>query len=292
MCEDSKAENTRLLDEYKMRQMEEYAIWEEEENTSFANFMSASREAFEWIKVSYCIKHGESGDVTNIGYGCSWGTGAGAGNAGYKKGIEIENHMESLTYGQNPLDIKHIHDEAWLIDGAREWTMEGVPEEYTRQLEIFDGEQNNIQVAIEALRETIQARLTSHEAEANARMDAFVDKQADSLNDREIKVIESVKTERLAYEAEIDALRVEVQWGIKELVWKLGYTQGYKFGGHDGEDSKILAQITDLKDQYDAKIQELLTKLQQRVDAEINAAELAYDAAQKAVDDLQTQENE
>ena len=54
--------------------------------------------------------------------------------------------------------------------------MEGVPEEYTRQLEIFDGEQNNIQVAIEALRETIQARLTSHEAEANARMDAFVDK--------------------------------------------------------------------------------------------------------------------
>ena len=42
--------------------------------------------------------------------------------------------MESLTYGQDPIDIKHVYDEEWLIQGAVDWTMEGVPEEYARQI--------------------------------------------------------------------------------------------------------------------------------------------------------------
>ena len=96
--------------------------------------MAESREAFHAIKASYCLKHGTENDVTSVGYGCSWGTGAGVGNAGYKKGIEIEAHMESLTYGQDPIDIKHVYDEEWLIQGAVDWTMEGVPEEYARQI--------------------------------------------------------------------------------------------------------------------------------------------------------------
>ena len=58
LLEDSKAENTRLLTEYKEFVEEAYAEWEEKENNEFAAFMAASREAFEWIKVSYCLKHG------------------------------------------------------------------------------------------------------------------------------------------------------------------------------------------------------------------------------------------
>ena len=218
-CEEAKAENTRLLDEFKEAQMDAYAAWEAKENSEFAAFMAASREAWEWILVSYCLRHGEAGDVTHVGYGCSWGAGAGAGNAGFKKGIAIENHMESLAYGQDPIDIKHIHDEQWLIDGARAWTMAGVPEEYARQLEIFDGKQDAIQASIDAERLALEARLTAHEAAANARMDALADAQAAALLAREEAVIAAVETDRLALEAEVDAFRVEVQWGIKELVW-------------------------------------------------------------------------
>ena len=124
--------------------MDAYTAWEAKENAEFAAFMAASRDAWEWILVSYCLRHGETGDVTHVGYGCSWGEGAGTGNAGFKKGIAIENHMESLTYGQDPIDIKHIHDEAWLIEGARAWTMEGVAEEYVRQLDIYGGKRDAI----------------------------------------------------------------------------------------------------------------------------------------------------
>ena len=286
-CEDSKAENSRLLEEFKDQQKQQYADWEAFENADFARFMAESREAFHWIKASYCLKHGTENDVTSVGYGCSWGTGAGVGNAGYKKGIEIEAHMESLTYGQDPIDIKHIHDEAWLIDGARAWTMQGVPEEYQRQLDIFDGEQARIQATIDELRQALQARLTQHEADANQRMDDLANRKAAQLLAREDKVIAEVDGFRLGLEAEVDAFRVEVQWGIKELVWQLGYTQGYKFGGHDGEDANIMAQITDLKDQYEALIQKQTALMNARVQSERDAAELAYAAAQKAADDLQ-----
>ena len=270
--------------------MDAYTAWEAKENAEFAAFMAASREAWEWIMVSYCLRHGEAGDVTHVGYGCSWGAGAGTGNAGFKKGIAIENHMESLTYGQDPIDIAHIHDEAWLIEGARAWTMEGVPEEYQRQLDIFDGKQDAIQASIDAERVSLEARLTAHEAAANARMDALADAQAAALLAREQRVVAAVETDRLALEAEVDAFRVEVQWGIKELVWQLGYTQGYKFGGHDGEDANIMAQITDLKDQYEALIQKQTAIMVKRVADERAAAEVAYAAAQKAADDLQAHE--
>ena len=289
-CEDSKAENQRLFSEFVAAQMAAYAAWEAKENAEFAAFMAASRDAWEWIMVSYCLRHGEAGDVTHVGYGCSWGAGAGTGNAGFKKGIAIENHMESLTYGQDPIDIAHIHDEAWLIEGARAWTMEGVPEEYARQLDIFDGKQDAIQASIDAERVSLEARLTAHEAAANARMDALADAQAASLLAREQRVVAAVDADRLALEAEVDAFRVEVQWAIKELVWQLGYTQGYKFGGHDGEDSNIMAQITAQKDAYEALIQKQTAIMAQRLADERAAAEVAYAASQKAADDLQAHE--
>ena len=115
--------------------MELYTEWEANENRIVDDYLAASRDAWEWIKTSYCLKHGQAGDVTLIGHGCSWGEGAGSGNAGWKKGIPIEKHMDALTYGQDPIDIKHVYDEQWLIDNAREWTMQGVPEESARLLD-------------------------------------------------------------------------------------------------------------------------------------------------------------
>jgi hypothetical protein len=57
-CDDSKAENQRLFSEFVAAQQAAYAAWELKENTEFAAFMAASREAWEWIMVSYCLKHG------------------------------------------------------------------------------------------------------------------------------------------------------------------------------------------------------------------------------------------
>ena len=47
--------------------MAAYAAWEAKENAEFAAFMAASRDAWEWIMVSYCLRHGEAGDVTAVG---------------------------------------------------------------------------------------------------------------------------------------------------------------------------------------------------------------------------------
>jgi hypothetical protein len=268
----------------------QYAAWEEKENSEFAAFMAASREAWMAIQVSYCLKHGQAGDITQVGHGCSWGTGAGAGNAGFKKGVAIEEHMESLTYGQDPIDIKHVYDEEWLIQGAVDWTMEGVPEEYARQLQRICDQLDAWIASVTATREALEVRLHTHINNANGRMVENVYDQAASLLAREQGVVASVNTDRLALEAEVDAKRVEVQWAIKELVWQLGYTQGYKFGGHDGEDANILAQITDLKDEYAALIAKQTEIITARVAKELADAEVAYAASVKAVDDLQAVE--
>ena len=110
-CDAAKQAQTALLDAWKVRQMELYTKWETNENKIVDDFLAASRDAWDWIKASYCLKHGQAGDITLIGHGCSWGEGAGSGNAGWKKGIPIENHIDALTYGQEPIDIKHVYDE-------------------------------------------------------------------------------------------------------------------------------------------------------------------------------------
>ena len=290
-CEDAKADQTAKLTQFKDDMRAQYAAWEEKENSEFAAFMAASREAWMAIQVSYCLKHGQAGDITQVGHGCSWGTGAGAGNAGFKKGVAIEEHMESLTYGQDPIDIKHVYDEEWLIQGAVDWTMEGVPEEYARQLQRICDQLDAWIASVTATRESLEARLLTHINNANDRMVQNVNSQAASLLAREQGVVASVDTDRLALEAEVDAKRVEVQWAIKELVWQLGYTQGYKFGGHDGEDANILAQITDLKDEYAALIAKQTEIITARVAKELADAEVAYAASVKAVDDLQAVES-
>ena len=100
--------------------------FEAAEQQTLSQFVDDCKEAWDWILVSYCLKHGEQGDVTQVGYGCSWGTGAGAGNAGFKKGVAVEEHMDVLALGQDPLDIKNIDDEEWLIESAKNFAMQGV----------------------------------------------------------------------------------------------------------------------------------------------------------------------
>lgn len=51
-------------------------------------------------------------------------------------------------------------------------------------------------------------------------------------------------------EERIDKLRDELLWDIKELVWKLGYSQGYHYGAHDGHDAELMQMITEKKDSY------------------------------------------
>ena len=119
--------------------------------------------------------------------------------------------------------------------------MEGVPEEYARQLQRICDAKDLWISSVTATREALEVRLLTHINNANDRMIQNVNNQAASLLAREEGVVASVNTDRLALEAEVDAKREEVQWAIKELVWQLGYTQGYKFGGHDGEDANILA---------------------------------------------------
>lgn len=156
--------------------MADYLLWEAGENQIVADRIADSKEAWEWIKVSYCLKHGQEGDVTSVGYGCSWGAGAGAGNAGYKKGVAIEEHIGTLTIGQDPIDIKHIHDEQWLIDGARDWTMEGVPETAQRLLEVdMANAIATIESQITAKREELEAMLVQQVADADARMNALAE---------------------------------------------------------------------------------------------------------------------
>ena len=123
--------------EYLADLRRQFAEWEAGEEAAFNQFMEDCKDAWKWIKISYCLKHGDDDDVTHAGYGCNWGNGAGDGNAGFKKGIAVEEHMDVLSMGQE-LDIKHIRDEAGLIASARDFAMQGVAEEAARLLAAMD----------------------------------------------------------------------------------------------------------------------------------------------------------
>lgn len=71
---------------------------------------------------------------------------------------------------------------------------------------------------------------------------------------REDTAIAGVETDRLAWQTAVDELREKLLWDIKEIVWRLGYTQGYHYGAHDGHDEDLLAQIAAKKDEYEALI--------------------------------------
>jgi hypothetical protein len=70
-------------------------------------------------------------------------------------------------------------------------------------------------------------------------LDAAVERLAGELLDRENAAMTQVEADRGMYETAIDELREKILWNIKELVWRLGYTQGYHYGAHDGHDHEI-----------------------------------------------------
>ena len=68
---------------------------------------------------SYCIKD-EDGSV-RLDDTCIEN-----GESGYRKGFDIENHVQILSLGQDSLDIDVISDPEELIQHAINFTMEGV----------------------------------------------------------------------------------------------------------------------------------------------------------------------
>jgi len=81
-----------------------------------------------------------------------------------------------------------------------------------------------------------------------AALDATVDRLADELKNREDAAIDAVDADRETYTQEVVDLRAQLLWDIKELVWRLGYTQGYKYGAHDGHDHELKSDIAAKKD--------------------------------------------
>ena len=276
--EEGKAAQLALFDQFKADQQDRFAAWAADERAAIAQFVADCQEAWEWILVSYCLRHGGEGDVQGAGHGCTWGSGAGYGNAGYLKGVAVEAHDDILSYGQD-LDIKHIHNEDGLIEAAVEWTMQGVEEEFQRQADIVDAEQADREAGVEAAKQALRDALTARLEASMASLDATVARLAQELEDRENSAIAGVDDTRQGWEADIDALRARVLWDIKELVWKLGYTQGYVYGAHDGHDAELLQAITDLKDEYEAAIVATLQAMQERVAAEQADGDAANAAA-------------
>ena len=278
-CEDAKKDNKDALDAFIEQQNAGYDDFESGEDATVADFLAQARAAWDDILVSYCLKHGLDGDL-KVGYGCSWGQGAGAGNAGYKKGVEIEANMDVLTKGQDPIDIKHIHDEEWLIQGAKDFMMQGVADEADRllndQLASDNAEREAALLqARKDLEEALNARLWEMVGELNDKRE---DLSADLL-DREVEAMEGVVEWREAREKSIDELRRQIQWDIKELVWKLGYSQGYHYGAHDGHDAELMRMITEKKNDYARAIETARVLMDRRVIQETEDGRQASEAA-------------
>ena len=132
--------------------------------------------------------------------------------------------------------------------------MEGVAEEDAAQQAAVDVRQAEIEAAVLKARAALEDSLTARLTASVDSMDATVADLAAKLLAREDTAIDGVDAQRLLWETAVDELREKLLWDIKEIVWRLGYTQGYHYGAHDGHDEDLLAQIATKKDQYEALI--------------------------------------
>ena len=140
-----------------------------------------------------------------MGYGCNYGSGQGYGNAGYMKGVAVEEFDVLSNYGQEGIpDIKHIVDEEWLVQHAAEWTMEGVPAVVAEQ-----------QGAIDAAKDVLEAALVSSVLdEINGRnikllgkgfdLNSFVSELRGEMCDGNDDAIAALADDRAADELAID----------------------------------------------------------------------------------------
>ena len=117
--------------------------------------------------------------------------------------------------------------------------MEGVPEEAARQQGLVDDEQAVIEGRIADARDALEAALDERLADSMAFVDALVARLDSELGDADAGAIDAVDAARQDAEQAIDDLRTQLLWDIKELVFRLGYTQGYHYGAHDGLDLEI-----------------------------------------------------
>ena len=95
------------------------------------------------------------------------------------------------------------------------------------------------------------------------------------LADRDVVAIQSVDEARIAKKEAVEALREQTLWDIKENVWRLGYTQGYAYGAHDGHDREIQVEIARKKDEFEAFVIATLQWMHERVNEEEAASDLA-----------------
>ena len=143
--------------------------------------------------------------------------------------------------------------------------MEGVAEEDASQQAAVDVRQAEIEAAVLKARAALEDSLTARLTASVDSMDATVADLAARLLDREDAAIDGVDAQRLLWETAVDELREKLLWDIKEIVWRLGYTQGYHYGAHDGHDEDLLAQIAKKKEQYEALIVSTLQQMEDRV---------------------------
>ena len=146
--------------------------------------------------------------------------------------------------------------------------MEGVAEEDAAQQAAVDVRQAEIEAAVLKARGALEDSLTARLTASVDSMDATVADLAAGLLAREDAAIDGVDAQRLLWETAVDELREKLLWDIKEIVWRLGYTQGYHYGAHDGHDEDLLAQIATKKDQYEALIVSTLQQMEDRVRVE------------------------
>ena len=60
---DGKATEVALFEEFKIQQQERFARWAADERAAIAQWVADCAEAWEWIQVSYCLRHGAEGEV-------------------------------------------------------------------------------------------------------------------------------------------------------------------------------------------------------------------------------------
>jgi hypothetical protein len=162
--------------------------------------------------------------------------------------------------------------------------MEGVAEEVVAQQANVDAAQAEIEAAVAAARAALEAALTSRLNDSVDTLDAKVAELAQELYYSETSAVAGVGGDREIWEEEIRALREQLLWDIKELVFRLGYTQGYVYGTHDGEDHEILEMIKAKKDEFEAFNVAQLQRMEDRKNAEEAAGDERYAAAVAELD--------
>ena len=107
------------LNAFLSKQEESLKTWEEEEWARQQAVIYDFDSAWNAVLESYCIED-EDGRV-RLDNSC-----IEKGNTGYKKGFDIENHVQVLSLGQDSVDIDVIKNPDKMIKHAVSYTMEGV----------------------------------------------------------------------------------------------------------------------------------------------------------------------